>query len=117
MKPTLSDRLLILTCAIVSLGLSSTPLAANLVPLGNPESHAERQMHGGTPLSRGQHHLAASIFDGKTRERLENAADDVCFPKVWLLAPIPYGSSAGLSVFPHYRPTYGPTTFARSKMV
>ena len=76
MKRWLLERLLILTCAIVSFAMSSvTPAADSAQPiraggleifygvipaeilLGHPSSHEERQMHGGTPRGRGQHHL------------------------------------------------------------
>lgn len=40
---------------------------------GHPENHAERKMHGGVPRGSGQHHLIVSLFDAKTRRRIENA--------------------------------------------
>ena len=92
MKRCLSQRLLIITCAIVSLALSSPTLAENpaqpmraggleifygVIPaeilLGHPGNHEERRMHGGAPIGRGQHHLIVSVFDAKTRERVANA--------------------------------------------
>ena len=119
MKRRLSERLLILTCAIVSLALSSATLAAELrqpiraggleifygvipaeILLGHPDSHEERQMHGGTPRSRGQYHLVVSIFDGKSRERLENAAVTARVGEVGLsvqekkLKPMQFGGTA-----------------------
>ena len=92
MKRRLSQRLPIITCAIVWLALSGATLAANpaqpvraggleifygVIPaeilLGHPGDHEERRMHGGTPTGRGQHHLIVSVFDAKTRERVANA--------------------------------------------
>ena len=40
---------------------------------GHPSGHAERKMHGGVPRGSGQHHLIVSLFDVKTRQRIENA--------------------------------------------
>lgn len=36
-----------------------------------PQESPEAKMHGGVP--RGQHHLMVSLFDAKTRQRIENA--------------------------------------------
>jgi hypothetical protein len=88
MKRCLLHRLLILTCAIVSLALPSAALAADsaqplraggleffygVIPaeilLGHPGSHEERKMHGGVPSGPGQHHLIVSVFDSKSRQR------------------------------------------------
>ena len=92
MKLHFSKCLLGLACAVVSLLSPSVALAAEsaqpirsggleifygVIPaeilLGHPGSHEERQMHGGTPRGRGQHHLIVSVFDGKTQKRVENA--------------------------------------------
>ena len=89
---SLSQRLLILTCAVVSLALSSATIAADpgqpiraggleifygVIPaeilLGHPGSHEERKMHGGTPKGRGQYPLIVSVFEGNNQKRLENS--------------------------------------------
>ena len=40
---------------------------------GHPADHTERKTHGGVPRGSGQHHLIVSLFDSKTRQRIENA--------------------------------------------
>ena len=119
MKRWLLERLLILTCAMVSFAMSSvTPAADSAQPiraggleifygvipaeilLGHPSSHEERQMHGGTPRGRGQHHLIVSVFDGKNQKRVENAAVTARVGEVGLsvqekkLEPMQFGGTA-----------------------
>lgn len=119
MKRCLSERLLILTCAIISFVLAGAALAADsaqpiragglevfygVIPaeivLGHPGDHDERKMHGGVPRRRGQHHLIVSVFDGKTRERVGDVVVTARVGEIGLsvqekrLEPMQFGGTA-----------------------
>jgi hypothetical protein len=38
-----------------------------------PEASSERHMHGGPPRGRGHQHLMVTLFDARTKQRIENA--------------------------------------------
>ena len=68
--------------------------------LGHPDSHEERQMHGGVPRGRGQHHLIVSVFDAKTKKRIANATVTARVGEIGLavqgksLEPMQFGGTA-----------------------
>lgn len=68
--------------------------------LGHPGDHEERRMHGGIPRGRGQHHVIVSLFDGKTRQRVEGATVTARVGEIGLgsqekkLEPMQFGGTA-----------------------
>lgn len=68
--------------------------------LGHSGDHEERRMHGGIPRGGGQHHVIVSLFDGKTRQRVEGAAVTARVGEIGLgsqekkLEPMQFGGTA-----------------------
>jgi hypothetical protein len=48
-------------------------VAAAIVQGHHPPDHAEREMHGGVPRGRHQHHVMVAVFDAATGTRIDDA--------------------------------------------